>query len=141
MSKKQIGTGRCLCGAVRFEAIWPVTTVVHCHCESCRRSTGAPFVTHVGFGGDGFSYINDEPAEYRSSPGVRRTFCGRCGTPMTYENSNWPSNTVYVNISTLDDPNAYRPQLHVHCREAISWLRIDDQLPRHSELPEAEKAG
>ncbi len=34
--------GRCLCGAVEFEAQGAPKWVCWCHCESCRRHSGAP---------------------------------------------------------------------------------------------------
>ena len=34
--------GRCLCGAVRFRAWGPPKWVMWCHCDSCRRHSGAP---------------------------------------------------------------------------------------------------
>ena len=44
-------TGRCLCGRVRYLAAGAPLWVAHCHCESCRRATGAPLATYAGFAG------------------------------------------------------------------------------------------
>ena len=35
-------TGGCMCGAVRYKASGEAVSVIHCHCLSCRRHTGAP---------------------------------------------------------------------------------------------------
>ncbi len=37
-------TGRCLCGAVRFEVDSPLVSANHCHCARCRRRTGTAAV-------------------------------------------------------------------------------------------------
>ena len=38
-----------MCGAVRYEASGDPISVIFCHCESCRRHTGAPVVALAGF--------------------------------------------------------------------------------------------
>ena len=129
MSDKQ--TGRCFCGNIRFEAEGRRLWVAHCHCESCRRSTGAPVTTFVGFNKDQLTYTRGERHFYESSPGVRRGFCADCGTPMTYEADRCPDE-VHLYISTLDEPGAFQPQLHVFHAERIPWLELNDDLPRHS---------
>ena len=70
--------GRCLCGAVPYVAIGEPLWVAHCHCESCRRATAAPLATYAGYRRDRFAYEAGTPARYQSSPGVTRSFCGRC---------------------------------------------------------------
>jgi len=42
-----VTTGRCMCGDIRFEYRGAPIETGHCHCESCRRHTSAPFVTYV----------------------------------------------------------------------------------------------
>ena len=39
--------GGCLCGHIRYRASGPPHSVYHCHCEQCRRYTGAVFATGV----------------------------------------------------------------------------------------------
>ena len=78
-------TGGCMCGAVRYETTGESFKVIHCHCQSCRKHNGAPVVTLAGFNADQVKFIGDERKIYESSPGVGRAFCGKCGTPLTWE--------------------------------------------------------
>jgi hypothetical protein len=60
-----------MCGAVRYEAVGDPTAVAHCHCESCRRHSGAPAVTpnlHV-FHSERLSWFDtaDHLPRYRTS--------------------------------------------------------------------------
>ena len=38
-------TGKCLCGAVSFEADGDVPVMANCHCTACRQSTGSAYAT------------------------------------------------------------------------------------------------
>ncbi len=125
--------GRCLCGnlqfAVRGKRLW----VAHCHCDSCRHNTGSAVATFVGYNKEQLTYTRGERKFYESSPGVRRGFCADCGTPMTYEADRCPEE-VHLYVSTLDEPGAYRPQLHVFFAERIPWMDLNDDLPRYQGL-------
>jgi hypothetical protein len=130
--------GRCLCGNLRFELRGKPLWVAHCHCESCRRNTGSAVATFVGYKKEQLAYTRGERKFYPSSPGVRRGFCADCGTPMTYEADRCPDE-VHLYISTLDNPGAYRPRLHVFFAERIPWVEFEDDLPRYEGLtPGAE---
>ena len=41
--------GSCLCGDVRFAADGQPKWTGYCHCQSCRRHTGAPVSAYAGF--------------------------------------------------------------------------------------------
>ena len=130
-------TGGCLCGAVRYEASGEPVWVGHCHCESCRRATGAPVVTFVCFKANQVAFTRGERRIYNSSPGVSRAFCDQCGTPLTWEGmSGAPERgaILEVYISTLDDPNAFTPTNHIYYSEKIAWFDVADDLPRHHEF-------
>jgi hypothetical protein len=115
--------GRCLCGAVRYLAAGAPLWVAHCHCESCRRATGAPVTTYAGFAAPKFAWTAGAPATYASSPGVLRTFCGRCGTSLTYQGERWPGE-VHVLAATLDRPEAITPQREAFAGERLPWLHL-----------------
>lgn len=115
-------TGGCQCGAVRFEAAGAPKFVGLCHCESCRKATGGAFSTWVGFNEDKVRWPNGAPSFYASSQGVRRGYCGTCGTPLTYASDKWPGETHFL-IGVMDDPGAYAPGGEVFSGEALAWVQ------------------
>ncbi len=122
--------GRCLCGAVRYEAPRDPLWTALCHCESCRRAASAPVVAWMGFGVDSVRWDGDR-AFYKSSEIARRGFCPTCGSQMSFESARWPGE-IHLYAASLDEPEAYSPQLHCHHDERLMWLHIDDTLPRHA---------
>jgi hypothetical protein len=72
---------------------------------------------------------------YDSSPGAKRSFCGRCGSPLLFESTRWPGE-VHVTLASVDPGIAatLQPQGHVHWAHRAPWIGdIDDGLPRHAE--------
>ena len=122
--------GGCLCGAIRYSIAGEPVLTEFCHCEICRRASGAPVMAWAGFRRPDFTVVAGEPALFLSSDGVGRTFCGRCGTTLTYDNARFPDD-IYVSIGSLDVPESMPPERHIHDRERLSWLEFDDALPRH----------
>jgi hypothetical protein len=123
-------TGHCLCSAVTYECGSPVIAPSLCHCESCRRASGAHVVAWVTVPRDSFRIITGSVRSYASSPPVTRQFCEHCGTPLTYSNQNWPD-TIDVTIATLDQPNAIQPSEHIWMEDALSWDRPHDGLSQY----------
>ena len=106
--------------------------VQHCHCLSCRRHNGAPVVTLAGFKASQVEYSGEDRKVYESSPGVGRAFCGKCGTPLTWEGDGGELGPIVeIHISTFDDPNALVPEAHSFYPERVSWFEIADNLPRY----------
>lgn len=124
------GTGRCLCGAVRFAFEGAPNWQMHCHCESCRRATASPFTSFLAVDHSVFRWTGIPPAGRESSPGVRRYFCAACGTPMGYQ-SPTRQHEIDLYAATLDDPTQYTPTGHVHWNERLPWLQLNDGLPVH----------
>jgi hypothetical protein len=119
-------TGGCMCGAVRYQVPGEPVWVGHCHCKSCRRHTGAPVATLVGFEGDRVKFTNGDRKIYNSSPGVGRGFCDQCGTSLTFEGKS----SINFHISTLDNPDDYVPDRHFFHGHRIAWFEVADDLPR-----------
>jgi hypothetical protein len=121
--------GGCFCGAVRFRLTAPLTQTCYCHCESCRRSSGAPFVAWCTVGTDRFALAHGRLALHESSPGVRRGFCAQCGTSLTYAHEERPGE-IDVAIAALDDSGPVAPTRHIWVEDKLPWLCIDDGLPQ-----------
>jgi hypothetical protein len=119
--------GGCFCGAVRYQLTSSPVSSAICHCESCRRASGAPSVAWVTVEREKFQIIKGEPAAYASSPGVVRRFCGRCGSPLTYENSKFPR-TIDITTATLDDPNRFPPTQEVWLADRVPWQPTNADL-------------
>lgn len=122
--------GGCQCGAVRFEAVGQPKWVAHCHCEDCRRAISSPLATYAGFLKTQVRFPKEAPTGYESSPGVTRTFCSKCGTPISYEGARWPDE-IHLFVCAFDDPAAFEPKAHVYVSEQLPWLHLADDLPRH----------
>jgi hypothetical protein len=131
--------GRCLCGAVQFLARGEPQWVAHCHCESCRRATGAAFATYVGYLVAAVAWTGEIPRAFGSSPGVTRRFCGRCGSPTSYESTRWPGE-VHLFAANFETPTEFIPQVHVYVEEQLAWLHVADGLPRYAKTPSEGEA-
>lgn len=131
MTDRLVGaTGRCLCGAIRFEIRGPARWIGHCWCESCRRATSAAVATFVGVDRAAVVWSGAAPKSFASSPGVDRRFCGACGSQLAYLSDRWPDE-IHLYAASLDDPERAQPTFHVHCADAVGWFRAEDGLPHH----------
>ena len=124
--------GGCFCAALRYRIEALPIGVSHCHCSICRRATGAPFVTWATVPSGAFAFTSGSPAELRSTPEARRTFCAACGTALTFQlvaQAGW----IDVTIGSLDDPQALPARDHIWTASQLDWLRVEDDLPHYRE--------
>jgi len=129
---KDIVEGGCFCGALRYQARGKPANTMVCHCQSCRRIAGSPVVAWLTFRLTHFRFTKGKPAEFQSSPEVRRTFCAKCGTPLTYEHRD-SRDTVDVTTCTLDAPASFPPTHHSWVSHDVGWVKFGDGLPSFPE--------
>ena len=121
--------GGCFCGRVRYRVAREPLGSAICHCVSCRRTSGAQSVAWLTFPFDGFSFLSADPREYRSSPGVSRTFCESCGTSLTYRQDE-DHDSIDVTTASLDLPDEFPPTRHIWLEDKVDWESVNDGLPR-----------
>ena len=122
--------GNCRCGDIRFEVAGQPVLVEFCHCRSCRHSAGSPLMAWAGFGRNDVGFVQGTPTTYQSSARVKRTFCGRCGTPLTLTDEHFPDE-IYVALATFEDAEAPVPEFHIWRSERLPWVETTDDLPRY----------
>jgi hypothetical protein len=123
--------GGCLCGAVRYRATVAPIRGVLCHCPMCRRHSGAPVLAFVHFPVADFTWLRGQPKLYRSSEFAQRGFCANCGSTLSMHEEVL-ADRMLIAVGSLDEPNRARIDDHVWTKDQVSWLRIDDGLPRFS---------
>lgn len=129
MGDSQLIHGGCLCGAVTFEVTPPTKWCAHCHCTMCRRTHGAGVVTWFGAHSTSFRLVagSGELQWHRSSPGARRGFCGRCGSPLFFEGERWPGE-IHIARASVAGPIDREPTAHVFFDLRVDWLNVHDDL-------------
>jgi hypothetical protein len=120
--------GGCLCGAIRYEVEGEPLRSGTCHCRSCRKTASAPALPFAVFPVAAFRVTLGTPTRYRSSTPVTRSFCGQCGSPLTYQTTAAPDHLDVMTCS-LDDPDSLAPALHVFTVEKLAWDVLCDGLP------------
>ena len=124
-------TGHCYCGAISFEISGKSDWIGHCHCESCRRASGSVMTTFAGFKQEQVTFTGEQPDRFDTVDGVTRSFCGRCGSPVAYENSDSPGE-IHLHLGLFDDLEPMVPSDHSFLAEKPSWLHADEHLPESS---------
>ena len=126
--------GGCLCGHIRYRASGPPFVVNHCHCEQCRRYTGAIYATGVAYSAENINWLHGEPTIYLATDTSisGRSFCPKCGSSIA--DHSLDDNDIWLYIGTFDNPGSVTPRNHIFVEEKIPWVRIDDGLPKYSEM-------
>lgn len=130
MSEGPVYEGGCLCRAIRWRASGDPLHRVVCHCRSCRLAAGSNGVPFATFPSGAFTFSGAEPSRYASSPLVVRTFCGRCGTSLTYEHER-RAGEIDVTLGTLDDPARIEPDRHIWMEDAAPWEARAQEFPHN----------
>ena len=68
--------------------------------------------------------------EFASSARVIRSFCSKCGTPLTYRLVA-QSEEIDITLCSLDQPEALTPEDHTWVSSRLPWVRLCDGLPQH----------
>lgn len=124
--------GRCHCQKVQFEITPPTEFCSHCHCESCRRTHGAAFVTWTSVPNEQLDIIEGKSLlkEYESSPNIIWISCGHCMSPL-FQTTHYSPGRIYIVVASLVDKLDREPDSHVSFEEHVDWIKINDGLPQH----------
>ncbi len=115
--------GSCLCGAVHLEIDYPARWAWHDHSAASRRAHGAAYATYVGSWRKRFRITKGARTVVRyedKATKTTRSFCGRCGTPITYERGHSP-HMVNVPRALFQGRTGRQPLYHIGISELQDW--------------------
>lgn len=121
--------GGCHCGAVRYRIHGAIRDAVACHCPQCRRMTGH-YAAFTACGSERLELLSEDTLTwFESSPGVRRGFCGGCGSTLFWDDQRRPY--IAVAAGSLDAPTGIRLAAHIFIGGKGDYYTIADPLPRY----------
>ena len=117
---------------MKFEVTEPPDTLRYCHCESCKRLSGADATVNGRVPSTAIRILEGEDLLQTFQPpeGSAKTFCLACGSNLF--GGGWPeSETASVRATTFDEPFEARPSAHLFIRSVAPWETLpDDGLKR-----------
>jgi hypothetical protein len=134
---KQIFTGGCLCGDLRYVARTPPHAMGHCYCADCRKASGSGFIPFMNFDADALTITGRWTVHRMTHADGReavRNSCVVCGGlvfggPL----GETDSHTIYA--GSLDDPWLFKPTLAIYVRDAPAWVSIPPGLMLFETMP------
>ncbi|MDH3535740.1 MAG: GFA family protein [Gammaproteobacteria bacterium] len=124
--------GSCLCGKIRFEVDQFAPHTGNCHCSMCRKFHGAAFATIAEARREHFRWISGAALlkDYTASNGTTRSFCGNCGSSLTFASPKANPGLVEIALGCFDDEVPVRPDAHIYVGSGAAWALPQDDLPQ-----------
>lgn len=123
-------SGQCLCGNVELEIGFPARWAWHDHSAPSRRAHGAAYATYVGSWRSRFRVTKGEASITRyddKAAAAVRSFCARCGTPLTYERRRSPT-MVNIPRALFTNRTGREPLYHLAIEELQEWTYTGEPL-------------
>lgn len=122
-------TGGCLCGDARYRLAARPLAVNACHCDDCKRLSGATNLLMILAAREAFSSEGGPVDRYRKRADSGREIdivrCARCGVRLWHEPLSAPA-LVFVVVGTLDDPSWAIPTSHIWVEKASPGVLFQD---------------
>jgi hypothetical protein len=124
--------GGCACGAVRYRLMARPMIVHCCHCRDCQRQTGGAFAVNALIETDRIEMLGGEPVAISMPTDSGRPHdiyrCPACETAVW---SDYGRRSVlrFVRATTLDEPDALPPDVHIFTRSKLPWVGLPPQVP------------
>ena len=123
-------SGKCECGAVRYEVADAFLYAANCHCSACRAGTGAAFKPFAGIEREQLEITDGaDRLLVWGEPDGNHTRCGTCGSLLFSVVRD--GEYVHVALGSLVDAPAIRPTHHIFVGSKAPWFEITDDLPQH----------
>ena len=121
----------CLCGDVEFEIRANLSQAINCHCRSCRKSHGAPYVTVLVVLPENYEITKGAEKLCRLPSDKEKTgryICSSCGSKLFTETA--PGLPISVHASALVNEDLVNVMAHTNVGSKCPTVVIQDELPQ-----------
>ncbi len=126
-------TGGCTCRAVRYRLASRPLFVHCCHCRWCQRETGASFALNALIESDRVAVLSGSPEAVNtpsnSGKGQRIWRCPSCRIALWSNYGGGGDLLRFVRVGTLDDPDAFPPDIHIFTSSKQPWVSLPAGAP------------
>ncbi len=108
-------TGGCLCGAVRYSLASRPVSINACHCDDCKKLSGATHLLMITALSADFSHQGETHAFQKTADSGRVVAihrCAQCGTRLWHVPQLGPQYILFA-AGTLDDSSWAIPTAHI----------------------------
>lgn len=132
--------GSCLCGAVTLEVAKPKQPELHaCHCEMCRKWSGAALLEFDVLGAD--LTVRGAVQTYASSDIAERAWCPVCGSNLWYKATNLPQEIYALSAGLFPDAGGFALAKEIYIdRKPAGYAFAGAHLKLTEQEHEAQKA-
>nr|WP_301332617.1 GFA family protein [Parerythrobacter lacustris] len=128
-----------MCGQVSYSCSKAPVWSVNCHCRSCQKLSGAPFVSAFSVPAGSVEISGALVRFQRQSDAghvVTTSHCARCGSRV-HAQSAGAAHLLNFFATTLANPDDFRPISNVYLSEAASWIESPKARFNFQRMPEA----
>ena len=132
--------GKCLCGEVAVEIRGEISSIIHCHCSVCRKSSGTAYATNGFVSKQAFKVLQGEQVLscFSSVAGSYKYFCSQCGSPVYSANDKAPDR-IRIRLGIIESDITERPISHNFVTSKANWENLDAHLPRYNSYEPGRK--
>ena len=131
-------TGSCLCGQVTYKAEAEPVFAAHCHCDDCRKNTGAGYAPLVFVPAESLTWQGETRAYTHTADSgsiMTKHFCTQCGTQLFGSNAN-RNDRIHIKVGTLDDASWFQPWYNVFASRRLPSTPINTDVPDADKMPQ-----
>jgi len=143
MNENTKNIGKCSCGEIQYELMESPMFVHCCHCSWCQRETGSAFAINALIESNQVKVIKGYPEKVHtpsnSDIGQDVSRCPSCKTAL-WSNYGAAKETIsFIRVGTLNNPDAYSPDIHIFTSTKQKWVQLDNSLPVMKEYYQRSK--
>jgi hypothetical protein len=115
--------GSCFCNAVQYKLNVAPKAVVNCHCNFCRKHSGAAFSTYAVVPETALEITagQDSISAFQIKEKAHKHFCKQCGSPIYNKNDRYQG-LCMVYLGGIADSANIVPTANIYCESQLAWV-------------------